>query len=65
TKLNLLNSQITSGRYKDACSTLNKALLVQIEKDLATNKITTEGYKFLHYYCVYIKEEFPGPLPCL
>jgi hypothetical protein len=65
TKLNLLNSQITSGRYKDACNTLNKDLLVTIDKDLTTNKITTEGYKFLHYYCVYIKEEFPGPLPCL
>ena len=65
TKLNLLNSQITSGRYKDACNTLNKDLLVTIDKDLTTNKITPEGYKFLHYYCVYIKEEFPGPLPCL
>lgn len=63
-KLNLLNSQITLGRYKDACNTLNKDLLARIEKDLISNYITTEGYKFLHYYCVYIKEEFPGPLAC-
>lgn len=64
-KLNLLNSQIALGRFKDACNTLNKDLLARIDKDLTSNNITTEGYKFLHYYCVYIKEEFPGPLPCL
>jgi hypothetical protein len=63
--LNLLNSQIERRLYAEACATLNVKLLARIEADLAANKITTEGYKFLHYYCVYIKEEFPGPLPCL
>jgi hypothetical protein len=63
--LNLLNSQLERRLYTEACATLNIKLLERIEADLAANKITTEGYKFLHYYCVYIKEEFPGPLPCL
>jgi hypothetical protein len=63
--LNLLNSQLERRLYAEACATLNVKLLERIETDLAANKITTEGYKFLHYYCVYIKEEFPGPLPCL
>jgi hypothetical protein len=63
--LNLLNSQLERQLYTEACATLNIKLLDRIETDLAANKITTEGYKFLHYYCVYIKEEFPGPLPCL
>jgi len=62
TKLNLLKSQIESGRYQDACKTVNNDLLARIETDLAASNITTEGYKFLHYYCVYIKEDFPQGL---
>jgi hypothetical protein len=63
--LNLLSSQLERGFYTKACATLNVNLLARIEQDLQNNNITTEGYKFLHYYCVYIKEEFPGLLPCL
>jgi hypothetical protein len=57
-KLNLLKRQIESRRYKDACKTINNDLLARIETDLTANNITNEGYKFLHYYCVYIKEDF-------
>jgi hypothetical protein len=64
-KLDLLKRQIESGRYKDACTTVNNDLLARIENDLAANNITIEGYKFLHYYCVYIKEAFSSPFqPC-
>jgi len=63
--LNLLKRQIETRKYKDACSTINIKLLAKIEQDLQNNKITTEGYKFLHYYCLYIKEDFTHTLyPC-
>jgi len=65
TKLNLLKRQIERGQYKDACTTVNNDLLARIETDLTANNITIEGYKFLHYYCMYIKEDFPQGLdPC-
>jgi hypothetical protein len=64
-KLDLLKIQIESRRYKDACTTLNNDLLARIETDLGVNNITIEGYKFLHYYCVYLKEDFTQTLyPC-
>jgi len=64
-KLNLLKRQIESSRFRDACTTINNDLLARIETDLASSNITIEGYKFLHYYCVYIKEDFPQGLdPC-
>jgi hypothetical protein len=40
-----------------ACTIINEQLLPQAEQDLQQELITTEGYKFLHYYTVYIKEE--------
>lgn len=64
-KLNLLKSQIESGRLKDACNTVKKYLLAQIDNDLTQNNITTEGYKFLHYYSIYIRDDFSSPFqPC-
>ncbi|MDH3268440.1 MAG: hypothetical protein OEM46_06255 [Ignavibacteria bacterium] len=41
----------------EACSIINKQLLPQTEQDLQEQLITEEGYKFLHYYTIYIKEE--------
>jgi hypothetical protein len=65
TKLNLLKRQIESSRFRDACTTVNNDLLPRIETDLTANNITIESYKFLHYYCLYIKEDFPqGIQPC-
>jgi hypothetical protein len=49
-----------------ACTIINNQLLPQAEQDLQQELITTEGYKFLHYYTVYIKEEIEedfGPCP--
>ena len=49
-----------------ACTIINSQLLPQAEQDLQQELITTEGYKFLHYYTIYIKEEIKeefGPCP--
>ncbi|NWG27413.1 MAG: hypothetical protein HXY48_02630 [Ignavibacteriaceae bacterium] len=49
-----------------ACTILNGQLLPQVEQDLQQELISTEGYKFLHYYMIYIKEEIEqeyGPCP--
>jgi hypothetical protein len=65
TTLNQLNSQLERRLYTEACATLNVKLLARIETDRTANNITTEGYKFLHYYCEYIKEDFSNTLyPC-
>jgi hypothetical protein len=48
-----------------ACTIINTVLLPQTEQDLQEKQITTEGYKFLHYYTIYIKEEIEEELgPC-
>ena len=41
----------------EACTIINEQLLPKAEQDLKDKLITTEGYKFLHYYTIYIKEE--------
>jgi|GEM_PF-4437244 len=40
-----------------ACAIMSDQLLPQAEQDLLEELITTEGYKFLHYYSVYIKDD--------
>ena len=40
-----------------ACSIIDERILSQLEQDLAEQLITSEGYKFLHYYTNYIKDE--------
>lgn len=50
----------------DACAVIDERILQQLEQDLAEELITIEGYKFLHYYTIYIKEEIEeeyGPCP--
>jgi hypothetical protein len=48
-----------------ACTIINSQLLPRAEQDLQQELITTEGYKFLHYYTIYIKEEMEGAFgPC-
>lgn len=48
-----------------ACTIINSKLLPQAEQDLQQALITTEGYKFLHYYTLYINEEIEEELgPC-
>jgi hypothetical protein len=47
------------------CIIINTVLLPQVEQNLQEKLITTEGYKFLHYYTIYIKEEIEEELgPC-
>lgn len=56
----------STGEIGDACSVIDERILQQLEQDLAEELITIEGYKFLHYYTIYIKEEIEeeyGPCP--
>lgn len=46
-----------TGEIGYACSIINERILPQVEQDRAEELITSEGYKFLHYYTIYIKEE--------
>ena len=49
-----------------ACEIINDEILPQTEQDLQGHLITEEGYKFLHYHTIYIKEEIEeefGPCP--
>ncbi|MBI5661782.1 MAG: hypothetical protein HZC46_06525 [Ignavibacterium album] len=46
-----------TGEISYACSIINERILPQVEQDRAEELITSEGYKFLHYYTIYIKEE--------
>ena len=49
----------------EACTIINEQLLPQAEQDLKEQLITIEGYKFLHYYTIYIKEEIENEFgPC-
>ena len=41
----------------EACSIIDERILIQVEQDLQEQLISTEGYKFLYYYTIYIKEE--------
>lgn len=56
----------STGEIGEACAIIDERILQQLEQDLAEELITIEGYKFLHYYTIYIKEgieeEF-GPCP--
>jgi hypothetical protein len=55
-----------SGEIGYACAVIDERILQQLEQDLAGELITIEGYKFLHYYTIYIKEEIEeeyGPCP--
>ncbi|MFI5237187.1 MAG: hypothetical protein ACHQLA_04555, partial [Ignavibacteriales bacterium] len=55
-RLNSLKMEIQAGDMGQACSSVN-TLLAKMEQDLEESAITIEGYKFLHYYTIYIKEE--------
>lgn len=46
-----------TGEIGYACSIINERILPQVERDRAEELITSEGYKFLYYYTIYIKEE--------
>lgn len=55
-----------TGKIEQACEIINSQILPQAEQDLQRHLITEEGYKFLHYYTIYIKEEIEkefGPCP--
>ena len=60
TKLNDVIQAVQAGKYGKACAIINNTLLPTIEQHLGNNNITIEGYKFLHYYTIYIKEEIEG-----
>ncbi len=56
-QLNAVNEALVNNEIEEACATINNQILPQSEQDLKEQLITTEGYKFLHYYTIYIKEE--------
>ena len=57
-KLNAVNEAVGNhGATAEACTIINEQLLPKAEQDLKDKLITTEGYKFLYYYTIYIKEE--------
>ena len=57
-KLNAVKESIENNNATaEACTIINEQLLPKAEQDLKGELITTEGYKFLHYYTIYIKEE--------
>ena len=57
-KLNAVNEAVGNhGATAEACTIINDEILPQAEQDLKEQLITAEGYKFLHYYTIYIKEE--------
>jgi hypothetical protein len=51
------NSIKSTRKTEEACSIIDERILPQAELDLQQQLITTEGYRFLHYYTIYIKEE--------
>lgn len=60
------NSITSSGDINEACSIISSQIIPRAEQDLKDQIITEEGYKFLHYYTIYINEEFEkefGPCP--
>jgi hypothetical protein len=62
----IINSIGQTSEKNSACSIINESIVPQVEQDLQKVLITTEGYKFLHYYTMYIKEEIVeefGPCP--
>ena len=57
-KLNSVNEAIENNNpTAESCTIINEQILPQTEQDLKEQTITSEGYKFLHYYTIYIKEE--------
>ena len=57
-KLNAANEAIENNNSTaEVCTIINEQILPQVEQDLKKQLITTEGYKFLHHYTIYIKDE--------
>jgi len=46
-----------TGEINDACVIIKDQIIPQVERDLKDELISEEGYKFLHYYTIYIKED--------
>jgi hypothetical protein len=64
--ISIMEGSEGTGVLEAACSILDERILAQAEQDLQEELITNEGYKFLHYYTIYIKEEIEevlGPCP--
>jgi len=56
-KLNAVNEALVNNEIEESCAIINDQLLLQTEQDLKDQLITTESYKFLHHYTIYIREE--------
>ena len=57
-KLNAVKESVENNNATaEACTIINEQLLPKAKQGLKEKLITTEGYKFLHYYTIYIKEE--------
>jgi len=66
-RLNSLIREVEEQNYEEACRLINEDLLSRIEQDYNDyGTLTVEGYKFLHYHTVYIKEELNNQFyPCI
>lgn len=53
----IIESIENTGQTIEACSIIQSQILERLEEDLSMELVTVEGYKFLHYYTIYIKEE--------
>lgn len=53
----VFESITNTGENDEACERINAKILPRAEQDLQEELITTEAYKFLYYYTLYIKEE--------
>jgi hypothetical protein len=56
-KLKEVINFMNSSQLAQACQTISLHILGMLENHLNEELVTTEAYKFLHYYTVYIKEE--------
>lgn len=45
-----------TGEISEACSIIDERILLPLEQHLQEQEVTVEGYNFLHYYTIYIKE---------
>lgn len=58
-RLNLLLYQVEEENFEEMCSIIDEDLLERIEEDFNNSgTLTIEGYKFLHFHTIYIREDF-------
>jgi hypothetical protein len=56
-RLSLLLYEVEGGNLEEICRIIDEDLLERIEEDYSYGTLTIEGYKFLHYHTLYIRED--------